>query len=163
MHQFLKFNFGIKLYMFRTVPLSIIKSSSLYTQKCYISYSLADSLQAGSGRNWAGSRRNRSVLILLASCQQTCMTYTIFVRIVKKSWWWTEELPETCRVLFQKKFEKIMHLVGFIIRITPTSLLIDYNMDWIGLAQDRDRWRTFVSEVMNLRVQWNAGNFLTSC
>ena len=26
------------------------------------------------------------------------------------------------------------------------------NVDWIGLAQDRDRWRTLVSEVMNLRV-----------
>ena len=25
-------------------------------------------------------------------------------------------------------------------------------MDWIGLAQDRDRWRTFVSAVMNLLV-----------
>jgi len=24
--------------------------------------------------------------------------------------------------------------------------------DWIGLAQDRDRWRTLVSAVMNLRV-----------
>jgi len=24
-------------------------------------------------------------------------------------------------------------------------------MDWIGLAQDRDRWRTFVSAVMKLR------------
>ena len=36
-------------------------------------------------------------------------------------------------------------------------------MDWIGLARDRDRWRTLVSAVMNLRVPWNAGNFLTSC
>ena len=25
-------------------------------------------------------------------------------------------------------------------------------VDWIGLAQDRNRWRTFVSAVMNLRV-----------
>ena len=25
-------------------------------------------------------------------------------------------------------------------------------MDWIELAQDRDRWRTLVSAVMNLRV-----------
>ena len=36
-------------------------------------------------------------------------------------------------------------------------------MDWIGLAQDRDKWRTLVSEVMNLPVPWNAGNFLISC
>jgi len=25
-------------------------------------------------------------------------------------------------------------------------------MNWIGLAQDRDRWRTLVSAAMNLRV-----------
>ena len=25
-------------------------------------------------------------------------------------------------------------------------------MDWIGLAQDRDRWRMLASAVMNLRV-----------
>ena len=25
-------------------------------------------------------------------------------------------------------------------------------LDWIGLTQDRDRWRTLVSAVMNLRV-----------
>jgi len=44
-------SFGIKLYMFRTVPLSINRTS---------------------------------VLILLASCQQTSMTYTIAVCTVKK-------------------------------------------------------------------------------
>jgi len=51
--------------MFRTVPLSIIRSFSLYTQ-------------------------------------QTCMTYTIAVCTMENSWWWTEELSETCRVWFQK-------------------------------------------------------------
>jgi hypothetical protein len=25
-------------------------------------------------------------------------------------------------------------------------------MDWIGLAQDRDRWRALVNTIMNLRV-----------
>jgi len=39
------------------------------------------SLRAGSGRN--------SVLILLASCQQTSMTYTIAVCTAKNSQWRT--------------------------------------------------------------------------
>jgi len=38
MHKFLKFIFGINLYIFRTVPLSIIRSFSLYTQQRYMSY-----------------------------------------------------------------------------------------------------------------------------
>jgi hypothetical protein len=35
-------------------------------------------------------------------------------------------------------------------------------MDWIDLALDRDRWRTPVITVMNLRVPKNAGKFLSS-
>jgi hypothetical protein len=45
------------------------------------------------------------------------MTYTIAVCTVKNSWWWTEKLPEICRVSFQNKFEKLVDLVGFIVRI----------------------------------------------
>jgi len=95
MHYFLKFVFGIKLYMFRIVPLSIIRNFSLYTQQWYMSYSLL-------------------ILILLASY----MTYTIAVSTVKNSWWWAEELSETFRVYSKNKIEKLVHLVGFIIRIT---------------------------------------------
>jgi len=36
------------------------------------------------------------------------------------------------------------------------------DMDWIDLAQDRDRWRALVTVEMNLRVPYNARNFLTS-
>ena len=143
--------FGMKLYVFWTVPPSIIRSFSLYTQQWYMSYGFADSLRAGSGWFHPDPARklsanlydiyhcyqNGSILILLASCQQTCMTYTIAIRMVpswscsqavskpvwhttavctvKNSWWWTEELSETCRVSFQNKFVKFVHLVGFII------------------------------------------------
>jgi hypothetical protein len=51
----MKFILEMKFYMFWTVPLSIIRSYSLYTQQWYYS----------------------SILILLESCLQTCMTYTI--------------------------------------------------------------------------------------
>jgi hypothetical protein len=35
-------------------------------------------------------------------------------------------------------------------------------MDWINLAQDRDRWRALANTVKNLRVLENAWNFLSS-
>jgi len=35
-------------------------------------------------------------------------------------------------------------------------------MDWIDLAQNRDRWKELVNAVMNLRIPSNERNFLTS-
>ena len=37
-----------------------------------------------------------------------------------------------------------------------------WGMDWIIVAQDRDRWRVLVNALINLRVSYNAGTFLTS-
>jgi hypothetical protein len=75
--------------MFRTVPLSIIRSFSLYTQQWFVSHSLLTAHKQD---------QNGSVLTLLANCQQKCVTYIIAVWTVKNSWWWTEELSKTCRV-----------------------------------------------------------------
>jgi len=37
-----------------------------------------------------------------------------------------------------------------------------WGMDWMELAQDRDKWGELVNAVMNLWIPSNAGNFLTS-
>jgi len=87
------FIFGIKLYMFQTVPLSIIRSFSLYTQQCI------------------------QVCRQLASCQQTCMTYTIVVCTVKTPDDGHRNWPKHVVFYSKNKFEKLVHLVGFIIRI----------------------------------------------
>jgi hypothetical protein len=58
--------------MFRTVPLSIIRSYSLYTQHWYMSYRFVDSFRAAAGSGWNCSSI-LILLLLLESCLQTCM------------------------------------------------------------------------------------------
>ena len=111
---------------------------------------IADCLRAGSGRN---------ILILLASCQQNCLTYTVAVCTVKNSWWWTEELPETCskpvwhipllcvqwknpdagqkncpkyvEFYSKNKFEKLFLLVDFDIRTTLIRYVLRWTECWL--------------------------------
>jgi len=69
----------MKLYMFRTVPLSIIRSFfSVHTVMVYVIQFC---------RQLANRIRMKlsSILILLASCLQTCMAYTIAVFTEKKN------------------------------------------------------------------------------
>jgi len=89
------------LYMFRTVRLSIIRS--LFTAQSAVVYVMQVYRQL-SGGTWSCSKAVYKPVwhILLLSVQWI------------NSWWWTDELPETCRVLCQNKLGKLVHLVGFI-------------------------------------------------
>jgi hypothetical protein len=100
MHQLLKFILGMKLYMFRTVPLSIVRRFSLYTQQWYMSYRFADSLRAGLGWNCVIQEPVWHIPLL---CVQ---------------WKSPDDGQRTKHVEFhsKNKFEKLVYLVGFIIR-----------------------------------------------
>jgi len=135
--------------MFRTVPLSISRSFSLHTQRWYMSYRFANSMRAGSGRN---------VLILLASCLQTCMTYTIAVCGVKNSCWWTEELSEICSYIPKNKFKELVHLVGLLYeRILSNAFRSDNKVTspkWLYNNQkQKPVWKTFTPEWWQLLTE----------
>jgi hypothetical protein len=38
-----------------------------------------------------------------------------------------------------------------------------YGTDWVDLTPVRDHWRALMNTIMNLRVPWNVGAFLSSC
>jgi len=126
----------MKFYMFRTVPLSIIRSFSLYTQQWYV-------IQVC----WQLSSRIR---ILLASCVHICMTYTIAVCTVKNSWWWTEELSETCRVSFQEWIWEISASCWFYYRNSALSVSPCDNSETIRKYFGSSVWRLFALTNFNL-------------
>ena len=65
--NFSKFILVKKIYMFRAVPLPIIRSITLYIRHWYMSCKFDDSFQA---------------LVVLESCLQTCITY----RVSQEEW-----------------------------------------------------------------------------
>ena len=67
------------------------------------------------------------------------------------SWWWTENLSETCRVLFQNKFEKLEHLVGFIIRIYHDAWSCECQ-NRTCTAKPRHLWNSFREKTINERI-----------
>jgi len=96
--------------MFRTVPLSIIRSFSLYTQQWHTSHSVAESLQAGSGWNCVPFR----------SCLQAVGIPVWHIPLLCVQWKTPDEGQRNCpkHVEFhsKNKFEKLVHLIGFVIR-----------------------------------------------
>jgi len=72
--------------MFWTVPLSIIRSFSLYTQQWYTSYRFADSLLKLYMFRTVPLSIIRSFSLYT---QQWYMSYRFAVCTVKNSWWWT--------------------------------------------------------------------------
>jgi len=100
MHWLLKFIFGIEPYMFRTVPLSVIRNFSLYTQQWCMSYRFADSLSAGSGRS--SQAVSKPVWLIPLLCVQ-------WKTPDGGQWNW----PKHIEFYSKNKFEKSVHLVAF--------------------------------------------------
>ena len=97
MQEFLKFIFGIKLYIFRTVRLSIVRSFSLCTQQWFTSYRFSDNL--------------------LASCQQNlCVIYLLLCIQYYTPDDGQMNCPKHVEFYSKNKFEKLVNLFGFIIR-----------------------------------------------
>ena len=90
--------------MFRTVPLSIIRSFSLYTQQWYMSYRFADSLRAGSVPSRSCSQAvSKSVWHIPLLCVK-CKTPDDGQR----------NCPKHAQFYSKNKFEKLVYLVGFV-------------------------------------------------
>jgi hypothetical protein len=101
--NFSNFILEMKLYMFRTFPLSIIRSYSLYTQQWCMAY-----------RQLSSSR--------IRFVDSSKAVYKPVWRIPLLSVQWINpddgqrNCPKYVEFHFQNKFEKLVHLFGFIIR-----------------------------------------------
>ena len=104
MHQFHKFVLSWNSTCFGEFVCPSSGVYSLYAQQWFMSYRF----RAVPGWNCS------SILVLLESFLQTCMTLPLLSVQWINSWWWTDELSETCRASWQTKCLKLVRLVGFI-------------------------------------------------
>ena len=103
--------FGMKLYISRTVLLSIIRSLfNVHSAMVYVT-EVCRQLSSRSIRSCSK-----------AVYKPVWHTPLLSVQWIN-SWWWTEELSEICRVSCRNKFVKLVHLVGFIIKKKSQILL----------------------------------------
>ena len=63
------------------------------------------------------------------------------------SWWWAEELPETCRVSRQNKFGRLIHLIGFIIKKSLCHVCSCWLTHYILTQVQVSIWTTVVQSV----------------
>ena len=124
---------------------------SLYIQQWYTSYRFVDSFRAGPG--WSCSKAAYKLVwhIPLLSVQW------------KNSWWWTEELSKTCRISYQNKFVKLVHLVGFTVKKFVTmhghmNVKLDFNFTLVFLflsMWENTRGNPFCFTLINVCTEWN--------
>jgi hypothetical protein len=106
---------------------------SLYTQQWYMSYRFVDSVPS-----WSCSK---------AVYKPVWHTPLLSVQWIN-SWWWTDELPETCGVSCPNKFVKLVRLVGFITKKFVTmhghmNVLLRYTVTWTYCYDARSHERIF--------------------
>ena len=104
MHQFPKFTPAWNSTCFGQFLCPSSGVYSLYTRHWFMSYKYEDSCRAGPSWSYSKAVLKHVWHVPVPSVQWI------------NSWWWAEELPETCRVSCRSKFGKLVHLVGFIIK-----------------------------------------------
>ena len=106
--DFLRFILGMKLHVSDSSSVHHQEFFTVHTVMVYVTLIFIIYLFY----NWASRIR----MILLASCLQICMTYTIAVCTVKNSWWWKRNCPKHADFHSKNKFENLVHLVWFYYR-----------------------------------------------
>jgi hypothetical protein len=100
--------------------------------------------------------------------------YDIYqVQWINSWWWWAEEVPEKCSVSCQNKFEKLVHLFGFMImkfiklvclyfylQDPPGSFLVPMPVPSACYLTVRTQWITLYSQRQGNRTHRSVGTYL---